>query len=110
MTSTPEARDDLDYEKLRSWGFAPGSYWCFCADCGKAHTADKRARRCIDCAEVKAGIATADQQSALEAVIAKAKAEERERVLALVLDEVGYSENDLSPMALAAIREATDGK
>ena len=31
--------------------YAPGSYWCFCGTCGRQHTADKRAWRCLECAE-----------------------------------------------------------
>ena len=44
------------YEKLRAWGFAQGSYFCFCGDCGKQHTADKRASRCLKCAETRADL------------------------------------------------------
>lgn len=41
----------LDFERLRSQGYAPGLYLCFCGDCGKRHAADKRAWRCLECAE-----------------------------------------------------------
>lgn len=40
-----------DISALRNHGFAPGSYHCFCSECGKTHTADKRAWRCLECAE-----------------------------------------------------------
>ncbi|MCA0846071.1 hypothetical protein [Salipiger thiooxidans] len=42
--------NDLN-ELLRQSGYAPGSYFCFCGECGKQHVADKRARRCLECAE-----------------------------------------------------------
>lgn len=35
---------------LRNYGYASGSYVCTCCDCGKRHTADKRAWRCRACA------------------------------------------------------------
>lgn len=46
----------LDLEVLKAWGFAPGAYHGFCSDCGKTHTADKRAWRCLDCAEAKVNL------------------------------------------------------
>lgn len=50
----PQQVTPLDFEHLRQWGFAPGSYLCFCSDCGKQHNADKCAWRCLECAEKKA--------------------------------------------------------
>ena len=47
---------DKSYEELRKWGFAPGGYMSYCSDCGRAHTADKRAWRCLACAEKKVGV------------------------------------------------------
>lgn len=44
------------FELLREQGFAPGSYHCFCAECGKQHIADKRAWRCLECAETRAAL------------------------------------------------------
>lgn len=48
-----------DISALRNSGFAPGSYHCFCSECGKTHTADKRAWRCLECAEKHVEAATA---------------------------------------------------
>jgi hypothetical protein len=35
---------------LRPWGYAPGDYSIYCADCEQVVTADKRAIRCFQCA------------------------------------------------------------
>jgi len=35
---------------LVKFGWAPGSYICKCYTCGNSHWADKRASRCINCA------------------------------------------------------------
>lgn len=82
--SAPE--DTLpNYEVLRQWGFAQGSYWCYCSECGKQHTADKRAWRCLACAEGRANFVSETINAALEecvdAAVAAARAEERERLL-----------------------------
>ena len=45
-------REGDDYEALRGAGYAPGRYYCICADCGQTHSADKRAVRCLPCARV----------------------------------------------------------
>lgn len=37
--------------ELRRAGWAPGNYYNVCHDCGKKHIADKRASRCVECAE-----------------------------------------------------------
>lgn len=41
---------------LVQFGYAPGSYYCYCGECGRIHTADKRAFRCLTCAEVLAKV------------------------------------------------------
>lgn len=41
---------------LIAHGYAPGSYMCFCGECGERHTADKRAWRCLKCAEARAAL------------------------------------------------------
>jgi hypothetical protein len=53
---------ELKLERLISWGFAPGSYACFCSECGKPHVADKRAWRCLDCAERRADLPPTDAE------------------------------------------------
>lgn len=58
-----EAERSPTFEHLRRRGFAPGSYWCFCSRCGKQHNADKRAYRCLECAE-----ALADRDARREAL------------------------------------------
>ena len=45
------AQLDDTHELLKRWGFAPGDYHCLCSECGRGHTADKRAWRCLSCAE-----------------------------------------------------------
>jgi hypothetical protein len=35
---------------LRPWGYAPGNYSIYCADCEQVVTTDKRAIRCFQCA------------------------------------------------------------
>ena len=45
---------ELDIEPLKRWGFAPGGYSCICSECSAIHTADKRAWRCLPCAEKRA--------------------------------------------------------
>lgn len=37
---------------LCAFGYAPGNYMQCCADCNRRHVADKRARRCKDCAQM----------------------------------------------------------
>ena len=50
-----------------------------------------------------------DAQAALDAMLAQARRQECERVLALTLEAVGYTEDILSPQALNTIRgERTD--
>jgi hypothetical protein len=66
---------ELNIEPLRQWGFAPGSYMCMCSDCGKQHIADKRAWRCLECAEKRVGL------------IAEAVAREREECAAIAEKE-----------------------
>jgi hypothetical protein len=36
---------------LKDCGYAPGNYICKCSDCKKTHIADKRAWRCVSCAD-----------------------------------------------------------
>lgn len=59
----------LKFEHLRKWGFAPGSYFCFCSDCGKQHNADKRAWRCLDCAEKKETLVEVERDAAWDDAI-----------------------------------------
>lgn len=44
--------DDLRQHKdLRDAGYAPGNYTFKCIDCEQEAVGDKRARRCLPCAE-----------------------------------------------------------
>lgn len=42
--------DDDALPDLRDWGYAPGNYSIYCADCQNVTVADKRAIRCYSCA------------------------------------------------------------
>jgi hypothetical protein len=47
-------RDDLAAARAllqKQFYYAPGNYSCLCRDCGKEHVADKRAQRCLECAD-----------------------------------------------------------
>jgi len=47
---------------LRAFGYAPGNYFCYCGSCGEQHTADKRASRCLTCAEKACASHSADNE------------------------------------------------
>lgn len=68
MTQTDDARG-LDLDRLISWGFAPGAYSGFCSECGKQHIADKRAWRCLECAERRADLAPTPQDARVTALV-----------------------------------------
>lgn len=74
MTDRSKAPEQFEakFEKLRAWGFASGSYHCFCSECGKTHTADKRAWRCLECAEARTDLIEARVSAEVEAALRKA--------------------------------------
>ena len=63
---------ELDLEPLKRWGFAPGAYINTCSDCGKQHMADKRAWRCLSCAESRADLHQPALRAAREAALREA--------------------------------------
>lgn len=83
MSDAPE----LNLDPLKAWGFAPGSYMCICSECQQQHMADKRAWRCLSCAEkcadlVDALVSAAKREALMEA--AEAVNEVREGFVALL--------------------------
>lgn len=47
-------RVELENERLKAYGYAPGNYMSKCDDCGSTDwDADKRARRCRPCAVIR---------------------------------------------------------
>jgi hypothetical protein len=69
MTDSTDNARGLDLDRLISWGFAPGSYMGFCSECGRQHTADKRAWRCLECAERRADLAPDPQDARVAALL-----------------------------------------
>lgn len=56
---------------LRGWGYAPGDYYSRCIDCDQAHIMDKRAWRCVTCAQKKFD---AKQEQVIESDVAEVRA------------------------------------
>jgi hypothetical protein len=53
-------------------GYAPGSYFCKCHDCGEQFEGDKRAMQCLPCA-VRSANAGLDRLKGLEVEVQAAK-------------------------------------
>lgn len=64
--SDGEARVDEGEHRFalrKAHGYAPGHYMCRCGLCARYHTADKRAWRCVECADAAIDAARATHQS-----------------------------------------------
>lgn len=77
MSAPTTAEQEPD---LRAYGYAPGNYTCVCIDCAEQHTADKRARRCKDCAVEAMAEATTAETPTMQ-----------ERLIETILANQGYS-------------------
>lgn len=76
---------------LHDYGFAPGEYYCRCIDCDRSHIADKRAVRCLPCAEE---------------AFARAEAAERADDRVLMQEKLGDDASDADVLAALMDKDA----